>query len=50
MTHLIFRDGTRCELVDRTADHITYKRDDGVHVTLPIAAARIVAVGVMTTF
>lgn len=50
MTHLIFRDGTRAELVDRTADHVTYRRADGVCVTLPIAAARIVAVGVMTTF
>lgn len=50
MTHLIFRGGTRAELVDRTADQITYKRADGVHVTLPITAAQAVAVGVLTTF
>lgn len=50
MTHLIFRDGTRAELVDRTADHVTYRRDDGVHVTLPLAAAQAVVVGVLTTF
>ncbi|MFB9788977.1 hypothetical protein [Shinella granuli] len=50
MTQLIFRDGSRAELVDRTADHVTYKRPDGVCVTLPIADVQAVVAGVLTTF
>lgn len=42
---LHFRDGTAAELVEKTDQSLTYRRADGVMVTLSIKAARQIAVG-----
>lgn len=45
-----FRDGTTAELVEKADRSLTYRRADGVIVTLSIEAARQIAVGFSVAF